>query len=271
MSSVENQLKEKGWILTPHAFDKKFVNQALAMRDDVESQHQHWSEISGGYQQCDLLKYKSSKFLNLFKQIENRAKVVLNQSGVDTTNYIARHFKLLLAEPGSGPQAPHRDGLDKNQYVVAVYLNHNYTTDVCSLPYLTQDLSQLTSDEKSQISPDYWHQLVNFKTKPGDMMIFAEDVIHRGVLNQSNQTRSVLFCVVGADNVYHTDNYQHFEWNWAEECSGYGSPEHLNTIQSNRQYHPIRHEKRRQRQRKLRQLLSKHLYSLKKLKKTNDK
>ncbi len=247
----QGQLNTNGWVFTPGALNAIQLQQALKISDSAINQSNHWGAISGGYRQCNLLASKSKEVMNVLKMIEKTATEVIGRHDL-----VAHHFKLLVAKPGSGPQAPHRDGLSKNQYVVAVYLSHNQTTDVSALLYPSDDLAKMSDDNKAQMDPKYWTSFRNFKTVPGDMMIFAEDVVHRGIYNDSDQSRHVLFTVLGPKDEPHTDKYQYFEWDWYREIYGFGSVEHTDALIRNQPYRPVAHESGREAKKVLRKLVT---------------
>ncbi len=103
--------------------------------------------------------YQGKKFLN---NLQDYVIKKLSLEGIDTSNFICKHLKLLKAPPNSGPQAPHRDGYDKNHYVVAFYLNNNLTTDVSILPYPQKNIDQMSIEEKRSMDPKYWSELISF-------------------------------------------------------------------------------------------------------------
>ncbi len=79
------------------------------------------------------------------------------------------------------------------------------------------------------------------------MMIFSQDVVHRGIKNTSSENRYVFFTVIGPKDQSHTDKYQHFEWTWYEDLYGFRSSEHLKSLESNKIYNPLKHEKKHNR------------------------
>lgn len=233
-----DSLQRNGWAFIKNGVSESVLNQAFKVCEGAINDKKHWDNISGGYKQYDLSKWgaKNKEILALHKHIE-----YATQKACQLTDKVAKHFKLLAVEPGVGPQAPHRDGLSKNQYVVALYLTNNQTTDVCSLAYPLVDLSETSHDDLKKLDPEYWNQFYHFDTTPGDMMVFAEDVVHRGIKNISNATRYVLFTVMGPDDD-HSDEYQHFEWSWAEDLYGFASPQHIASLVKNQQYNPLAYE-----------------------------
>jgi len=234
-------MEKYGWL-----FCKANTDAAKIAQDSLDAvnnviDNKNWGRISGDYYQYNLLQHSFGKKLQ--DELANYAKQFIPNG----TNLVAKHLKLLLAPPGSGPQAPHRDGLDRDHYVVAFYLSKNRSTDVSKIERPEKAITEMTVAEKKQLSGDHWTQLQNFECNVGDMLIFAEDTVHRGIKNEQNNDRYVLFTVLGPPMVKHSDRYQHFEWSWYAELYGSGSQEHLSALVRNMKYKPIKHYRKNQR------------------------
>jgi len=232
-------IHEKGWIFIQDKNDI-LLQEALKIKDRVLDKDSSFYRISGEHTQCDIAVYSWTRTFQTM--LANQAKEHLEKNSIDTKNLVPRHLKLLESKPTSSRQAPHRDGLKKDEYVVAYYLSENKTTDMCNLPYPTEDIGTLTNDEKKRMDPNLWNELVSFDNKPGDMMIFSEDVIHRGIKNTTKENRYVIFTVLGPKDKTHSDKYQHFEWTWYSDIYGFGSEKHLESIDKNKEYKPLMHE-----------------------------
>jgi hypothetical protein len=113
--------------------------------------------------------------------------------------------------------------LSKKHYVVAYYLSVNKSTDIA-------------------VTQDGWSApLTSFPTVPGSLLVFREDMIHRGVKNEASEDRLVMFMVMGPPDVEHTDEYQHFEWTEIEDEQGSQSKAYYEALERNSQYKPLRH------------------------------
>ena len=253
---MSSNFKKSGWIFIKNDNDEITQN-ALKLKDKIVNGDAKWYKISGGYYQCNINTYKS-----LRGQIERYAKDKLELQGISTKDLCTRHFKLLHAPPGAEEQAAHRDGISKNQYVVAFYLSENRTTDVSYKPYPEFRMDDLSNEDKKQMDPSYWDSFINFKTQPGDMMIFAEDVVHRGIRNATDQDRYVLFTVLGPIDEPHTDKYQEFEWSWNKEAYGFLSAQHLDSLVKNKRYRPLAHATNKKEKIELQRALKKHKLSI---------
>jgi hypothetical protein len=208
------------WFFEPSAPEGLNLVDYQALAQNALADREGWEGISGGYRQCNLLKIPHGK------QLQQRlAQVVLQQAasieGAELpADLVPKHFKLLQAHPGSGPQAPHRDGLSKKHYVVALYLTTNRSTDV-------------------NVESAQWDgELTSFDVQPGSLMVFREDMIHRGVKNEAGEDLLVMFMVLGPAGEAHNDNYQHFEWS---EAADEDSPEYYAALVRNKQYKPVSH------------------------------
>jgi len=177
-----------------------------------------WEEISGGYLQSELKNQGKLK-----ENIAKYAKLKLKAKGINTQHLQTCHFKILKASPGSEQQFPHMDGFDPDSFVVATYVSFNKSTDVSTYPCIKKDYREMNDEESIALGSERWKDFVRFDTEPGDIMIFKECVLHRGIKNESNEDRYVLFLMLIPEGKYHTDKNQHFEFNWIAECYGYDS------------------------------------------------
>ena len=245
MSDQDNSLGKYGWLFKNKPSDdlylecKEMCNKVLMDKNCVGE------KISGGYLQYDLTKYNNIGQDVVHKKIEDYAKSVLADNRIENAQKMkASSFKLLKAPPNSGPQAPHRDGLSKKHYVVALYLSKGFSTDMSTMEYLNYDLATLPNDEKKKINPTYWVNFIQVETEPGDMMIFQSDVVHRGIKNETEYSRFVLFTILSEeDDRIPNDDYQYFEWMWYEQIYGFGTLDYIRALKRNAIYHPEQHER----------------------------
>lgn len=245
----KRDLDRQGWTFCPGVVGPDTIGMALNLWDAAKGNKQIWIGISGGYEQGDLLKLKTDKHKTdvacLHKDIETAAIKQLAANGIGTTQMRAKHLKLLLSHDGTGPQAPHMDGLHHNHFILALYLTPNRSTDMSILPYHQKDLEHMSAEERKAALPIGWSDdnkdFINFKCEPGDMMIFRSDVIHRGIKNDSGQDRLVLFSVICPMDQAHDDQHQYLEFIYAEEVYGCKSMEHIEALHRNLKYNPIVH------------------------------
>ena len=255
-TSSSSTFSKYGWIFVPKE-ENNFSSSSfsypplLSLAQEISSKVlqeyeegkniEKWNRISGGYYQ-----YSLNHLSKLKKLLSSYAKKHLLQNGLsqEIINTLeAKQMKLLVAPPKSGPQAPHLDGLLKHSYVVAFYLNENESTEVSTRPYSFEtNYGELDEKEDREMcSRPYWStQFTKFQTKPGDMMIFAEDIIHRGIQNNTTENRQVIFLILTKEKKK-TDEYQIFEWNWIGDCYGKESKEYEECIKRNRKYKPELH------------------------------
>ena len=196
------------------------ANEALATR-------RNWGMISGGYQQFDLFRIRDG--LVRQSDLTRAALALLDKHGCVPSEtrkaMVPKHFKLLLAEPGSGPQAPHRDGLSTTHWVVALFLTKNRSTEIAR---------HGDSDWSGQ-------DMQSWPTAPGSMLIFREDTIHRGIKNEASEDRAVIFMVLGPEEEEHNDDYQHYEWSEAATKHGWDSDEFCAAMKRNEHHNPMPH------------------------------
>lgn len=215
------------------------IQSILALANRIDLTKSLGSPISGNYIQYSLNRQHS----NLKQQLKSYALGVLQTlKALKPEDCLhARKLKLLIAPPESGPQAPHLDGMSRGTYVVAFYLTKTTSTDVSTMPYLPKSYDEMDSKDYQAVSPKYWTHFTHFDVEPGDMMIFAEDVVHRGIYNNSTQDRKVLFMLL-TDDKNKSDDYQVFEWNFVHDAFGPDSNQYRDCLQRNQQYQPDKHD-----------------------------
>ena len=250
MSDDKSHFQKFGWILTSNHLE--LLSEAQVAIQIVESDTDvRKVEISGKYQQINCLDKKAEPALrrwatHFHKKWESEVKKVMEQIGVSPSEIVngnLQHLKLLIAPPHSSlRQSAHRDGLSKFAYVVALYLTNHDSTHFSIHPYLFQDLKTLTREEMQQIDPRYWTEFISKRCSPGDMSIFHEDVTHFGGMNLTSRPRYVLFSVFKPKTMkLHRDYVQHYQWDWVENTTSFGSQEHRDALWANLERRPDAH------------------------------
>ncbi len=256
--SNSNTLAINGFTLRRKNIELLNLAQSLLYKVDEKEDTNLFNPISGGYFQLNLIDQPlSTPFLQKLVLVLDQ---VLKESDVVTTNFTIKSLKLLVAPPKSGPQAPHRDGLSKDHYVAAFYCTKTDSTDM-STYYIGRDKDAQSMMENKDLDVlKGWSSMTHYAVDPGDLMVFHEDVIHRGIHNISDDLdRLVIFAVYGPKGDPHNDDYQHFEWSHAETVYGTGSHEHLEALSRNVElkFDPFAHEACKKRKRNLQTALRK--------------
>lgn len=238
---------DQGYSLQRNVLTKELVNEAKSIYS--KSNHRFKQTISGHYEQLDILKPKvanpelTQDFRHkLMKSLTDRLSTLIPEA----KSWECFQLKYLTADPGSSEQMPHRDS-DEHEFVVcAIYLTKNFSTDMSVHPYPNVDMKAMTPKEKSAHWPLPWpsksDDFVSYPVEAGDVMFFRPDILHRGIKNQSDETRLVLFCVLGPkEKTTFDDDFSIFEFIFAEQLHGRGSKEHLEALSRCHQYKPINH------------------------------
>ena len=258
----------------------QMIQYAYELMNEVEGLYpdrmdmDHYDNISGGYYQTiiDLQNLKSAqKYLH---HLTEALRTVFERRGKDVQGYNLHSLKLLIAPPGSGSQALHRDCDLKNEFVVAFYMTPHRTTQFSKF-YVKEHLDiyyqylmsveakeNQTQDELygytqcQQILTEGWdvNNLYAFKVNRPFVGIFCADAIHQGPVNDSEMDRKVIFSVF-CEGEY-TDKYQVFEWVTVANAYGTNSKEYREAILKWRDYKPENHEMTEEGKRRIKHILS---------------
>lgn len=133
------------------------------------------------------------------------------------------NFQWLSGKPGDGLQSRHRDTRNNKDISVLLYLSDLNSSTKMSNQHLSKHANVDDAEEDLQECDGVWHNS-NFSAIPvrkGDMCIFRSNTVHRGVQNNYDTDRELVFMLLSANKYtdYELDK-QIMVWN--DRASTYG-------------------------------------------------
>jgi hypothetical protein len=201
----------------------------------IKDRREWWAEITHGrVKQADITVSTGDKTYDqlwkaIFEGAEMQMRYQMREEGIDDSKLFCVVCKILKTSKGSGQQQYHFDVVRLSKavksYAGIFYITRNKHTAV---PRLTaEDMKTCYRDDDEAAEKDVaWQTLIkkiivdeNFvseEVEPGASLLFRLDVLHRGVKNEYEEDRVVLFLQFSESSEPYQDMDQRFPLGFIE-------------------------------------------------------
>jgi hypothetical protein len=228
------------------------INKMFAVEKNRAEYSVGWTRISGGVHQIETNQLEDCNIQTvneLSKELEITAKKELKKilshdeySSLNIDSMRLDPVKWLNAKHNTGRQSLHLDSLNYNNITVLLYCSNTMSTDLPILPLKSSIHDRLSWKDKKLIHVWYEYNYHSVSVKPGDLLLFKHNCIHRGTLNQFNHDRDVIYGrLTHEEKVVHAEVNQYFSWIWAAELFSVNSREYAAMLTYNNEYKPLDH------------------------------